>query len=298
MSVKRYTKSRLEEVFNEILDNKIALVPIGNHALKRHQVYAFNLEGRNLILKYYYIDSCFEREISAIRMLSKFDFIPRIVKYGKFDDDREYLIMEKIDGMPLMNYEKHADFSGMYFQVGQMLKKIHSVKDPNYPTRTISQSYSALYERPFKIIGNLECDDNDKSLLMKGIRYFMSLLSNDYEFEPSLVHRDYDSRNILVARKHGELSITGVIDFEHAIFFDRYYDLAYIKFKLVGKNPSMLKNFEEGYGQNIEMSDRIILHTLFICLSIASWSKNVDQDFYSKAINTITEIFSYKGINL
>jgi thiamine kinase-like enzyme len=295
MTVIRLTKEEIRHHLNNLLNTDITLTPIGNHSLKRHQVYSFHYNGKDLILKFYYINQSLW-EISALNILKDWEYAPKVFRYGAFENTSEYLITYKEPGIPLSNYENRIPTECYYEKIGSILKQIHSFSSStigfNHQTcnfNSIKEAYNFISRRTFSLINNSDYGENDQ-IIKRTMKNFYKILDSLDLNEPVLTHRDFDSRNILVTRNSEKLEINKVIDYEHSLYFDPIYDLANLYFKKLHKNDLSLDLFNKGYGSNLLINDRFLMHLSYILLSNISWSKNISNDLYNESIEMIRKI--------
>jgi aminoglycoside phosphotransferase (APT) family kinase protein len=70
-----------------------------------------------------------------------------------------------------------------------------------------------------------------------------------------LIHRDLRPANIRVHRSAGEVRV-GLIDFEHAMVGDLWFDLSRLHEELLSAWPSMADAFWEGYHPRVDSAER------------------------------------------
>ena len=107
-------------------------MPIGNHELRRHLVYKVKTIDGEFVFKYYYQDIYGGREISTLRLIDDVNIKhARLIDSGTFGEEREWLMMELLDGMPMDKIMKRLDRENLleiYKDMGIELAKIHELK--------------------------------------------------------------------------------------------------------------------------------------------------------------------------
>lgn len=89
---KETLKKRLEKKLGKIDE----LLPIGNHNLRRHYVYMINCGEKQYIIKIYYLNISWHREVFSLNHFSKTPVLaPKLINYGVFDDGVEWAMIEK-----------------------------------------------------------------------------------------------------------------------------------------------------------------------------------------------------------
>lgn len=197
--------------------------------------------------------------------------VPKIIKTG-----RNYLLMSKIKGKELQIKDR-----ALIKKAGELLAKIHSIKfhyygwiisneikpkfknwldfinyDTNLKFRKIPKKYIKLKNKIKNII------EKNKSLL--------NILN--IKSKPCLLHKDYHSSHIIVA-KH---KIEGIIDLEWAMSGHNEFDIVKSLLWIFDKKPELEKIFLEGYKKygriSREFNKRRGLYKILHSLSSLSFS--------------------------
>lgn len=185
----------------------------------------------------------------------------RIYKYSSFGEviDREYLIMEYIDALPL-NSDKvpKEHHSRLYFQAGVCLKKIHQISNDKFGW--IHKDCEKYYTPTFKpydkwsdfllryrdeiIAKSLEHEVFTQSEMDRFKNAFLPIKRFDVVTAPKMIHADLWQPNVLVSEKNGEWNVSAIIDADRAIFGDPLWDMS-LRWMIT-------KDFSQGYAEKTE----------------------------------------------
>ncbi len=306
MQRRRYKRAELAQIVSRLLKTKTQLLPIGNHELKRHQVYKVVTAKKNYVFKFYYQSNYCDREIATLKLLADEEILaPKLVSYGKFDGDREWMMIEFLDGVPLFKVMKHLkedNLREIYQAMGEELGKLHQIhfeffgdwKDDCSPVNEFIDLKSAFIkrgERVFRIVneGNIENAD----VIKKAYDLLMSNLDVlEHAKEAVLCHLDYDTRNILVKRVEGRWKFSTMLDFEHTIPYDRIADFTHLYIKDFKDDPKYKVDFIRGYNKyhQLEMDqEKFNLYLLYHALNICSWAYDIAPDYYELGLNLLKD---------
>lgn len=301
MAIKRYTKAELKNLIRTHFQEEVDLIPIGNHELRRHQVYRLTMHQKEYVFKYYYQTGYVQREIAALKTLQdRFENIPHLIDYGIIDNDREWILMEKLEGTPFFKVQKHLDketIQSLYHEMGKYLKKLHSVtfdfygnwdKDQHSVCTEIDLETS-FWNRTLRTVDLIENSElHNQNLLMEGLSLLRKLSSSVLvDTTPVFCHNDYNSRNVLIKKKEGQWKITGILDFEQSIPFEKEFDFVHLKLFDFLHYPHSEDAFFEGYGDHHLDERKINFFILYQSLKIATWAYYQSPDYYKVAIDEI-----------
>lgn len=191
-------------------------------------------------------------EVLGLRKIKALTNLP-IPKVYVYDDSHEllnapYFCMEKIQGTSLFSYkEKHKEFddSAIMYEVGKMNRTMNEIEGElfGYYAKKDKQKKS-WYEAFYDMLMDTFLDAKDISL-ERGVQeneVFALLKKHKAYFDevktPKFVHWDLWDGNVFIKDKQ----ITGMIDFERAMYADPLMECA---FRCFAKN----KHFLEGYGK-------------------------------------------------
>lgn len=302
MTVKRYTKHELENLMKDHFNKDLELIPIGNHELRRHQVYQLKMDHTEFVFKYYYQSGYSNREVASLKALEgKFDFIPKLVDYGKLDGDREWILMNKLEGIPFFKIQKHLNakiIQKIYYDMGVYLKDLHKLKfdfygDWNEEMIPLSKKITleaAFWDRASRVVGLIETRElPNKPLLEEALAYLKKYSSSVLKDSQAVfTHNDYNSRNIMIKQtSEDKWVISGVLDFEQSMPFEREFDFVHLKlFDFLHFSHSE-DYFFEGYESKNINQELLNYFILYQSLKIATWAFDQSKEYYDIAISEI-----------
>lgn len=296
----------IEKVINENIQNVVHIIPIGNHALKRHYVFLVETNRKKYVMKFYYVAKRWNREVSALLLLKDYSFLsPKLIKYG-VNDDVEWILYDYENGSLLDDVELEITYKNLkriYKAAGEQLSRIHSHRqfgefgslneNLEYVKayKTFNEYFLTEIERVFN---NLDKFDHEEYELIKDCK--KTLLEKFELLEPiregHLCHNDFGSRNIIVDVENSEYKIKSIIDFEQSVISDRYRELTLVKMKFLKDNQLLSEAFYEGYRKNLNIDENVLdqrekIYLLQYGLSICGWSKEVDKNHYNEGIDLL-----------
>lgn len=203
-----------------------------------------------------------ERLLRAIRGSLSFE-IPNPI-YCSEDVNNPFVGYKKIPGISLSRiYEKTSieERIKLGLSIGRFLTEYHSPelcltvsKDLFGGKRGTPEdhfvSWAKEYEEVKKIVFP-RIEKNSIRWLQKVFENYLEQKEN-FQFDPTLVHGDFDTSNILV--NPGTLQITGIIDFEEARISDPAQDLIFIEEGEIFSN-AVIKTYQGNIDSSLE--DRI-----------------------------------------
>ena len=107
------------KIMRDYFGDKTSIEPIVNHHLGRHFVFKVT-NSRSYVMKFYFKERKWEREISALTLLTNFSYkTPKILDRG-ITDTIEWLLYEYIEGTTLNTLDLSEDErKEIYFLLGQ-----------------------------------------------------------------------------------------------------------------------------------------------------------------------------------
>ena len=308
MNIKRYNRIQMKEIINGIMKEECEVLPIGNHELNRHLVYSVNTNDESYVFKYYYKKEVAENEILALKIVNDIDIPkPRLLDYGYIDGDREWLLMDKVDGYPLFKVFKVIKSNNLkyiYFKMGEYLAKIHKstctsscgyIKDSKAKVKKCSEYFEKLNEEYIVKIKSKGYIKDE--VIKKAVDFYyanLELLDSVKEF--SFCHNDYDGRNILVRRSEEKWVISAILDYERSMYMDRTSDFCLIHLNNFYFDDTYKEDFYSGYTSILELKkdfDRYLEYYLLVhCLKMYSWSESVAPELFKKSYIIINDIIS------
>jgi fructosamine-3-kinase len=183
--------------------------------------------------------------------------VPRIIAhdFSRSLIDRDYLIMNKLPGLPLSEASlSNKAFIRTFKEWGKYVKQIHSIQEPDNrfgyvgahqpmePQNTWKEAFLIMYRKLLEdILEQGVYDDETYDMAYKLLEDNLEVFSH---CETSrLCHGDLWVTNLLVD-ENGQ--VTGLLDFDRACWGDIEWDLAIAEYCGVTRPP-----FWEGYGGRI-----------------------------------------------
>lgn len=309
MAVQRYSRQEMQAIISNILKEDVTILPIGNHELRRHLVYRVQTHKGIFVFKYYYQEIYGGREISTLKLLKDTPLLHApLVDHGTFGSDREWLMMEMLEGMPMdkiMKRLKPDNLVEIYYDMGKALGQLHTCKTfdafgdldahgnfvKKYTNYTDAFMANNLY--CYDKIYNLQ--DPAKDLYLEGIKKVKANLHClDHVKTSCLTHLDFSPRNIFLEKKDDRRQLSAVLDFELCRPWDKNADFCQLILRDFSGHPDYEKAFYAGYktcGDLDESFDETLdFYMLNLCLQVCSWAKDVAPDYYKMAFMKLQEL--------
>lgn len=311
MAVQRYSRHEMQAIISNILRKDVTLLPIGNHELRRHLVYKVKTSDGDFVFKYYYQDIYGGREISTLRLIGDQNIKhARLIDSGTFGIDREWLMMEVLDGMPMDKIMKRIPRDNLleiYVDMGKELAKIHELKtfdffgslkeDITFVTPHTSFKEAFLDQNTYYYEKIINCSQSAKDILLlaiKKIEQNLDLL--DDVTEARLTHFDFSPRNIFISKNNNKRELAAVLDYELCRPWDKNSDFSHLILRDFPDNPDIEEAFFKGY---LEFSslDASFHHTLDfymlnLCITVCSWAEEIAPVYYETALNKIIKLLN------
>ncbi|MBP2098943.1 aminoglycoside phosphotransferase family protein [Enterococcus rivorum] len=232
------------------------------------EVYEATLNEVPVIIKYYSTEQNFQRELNALQALEKKRVkTPQILSFynGFWNKEVGYIIQEKLQGDTLLEiYSDIKDKEGLLYECGEALGKINKIltlneldisniwKYSDFETDENFKQYDWKKHFMHQIPVWIEKVDKKYKSEINYVKLEEILLQGLKEVDSSiesigLMHRDYGFRNIL----YKNINITGIIDFEHAMIGDIFFDTTKLIFNNLDfvKDCSLQKSFFDGWSK-------------------------------------------------
>ena len=299
--------SEMFKKINKIVPNVVSIRPIGNHELKRHLVYFVKTSNRELVIKFYYVNNRWNRDVAALRLLQGTSVqLPKLIEFGKFEDV-EWLLYEYKEGILLNQIADKIsknELKNIYEEAGEQLALIHSFREFNYyggldeelnfiiKFKTFKEYFNTEIKRVFNNLD--EFVHEEKNLIdcaKKALLNQLNILDSNIK-KPRLCHNDFSSRNIIVNKYDGEYHFNCIIDFEQSVVSDVDRELLFVYKRLCKNNKLLIEAFKKGYERHMKIDEDSImlkdrLYELYRGLSICGWSQKVDLEHYNDGINIL-----------
>lgn len=260
------------------------VMPIGNHELKRHQVYRLETADGDSVLKLYCYPLVRGIEAGAFARAAECGVaVPRVLQSGSLPDGGDYLLMTRMEGTPLAA-QRVTEAS--YREMGMQIGRLHARRTPvqTWYARWLAQRSM----RQMVKIRRAELPGADKAVLERAHKMEMSLLSGlDLRRTAfGLCHGDFDVRNVMAV----DGRVMGVIDCEHANYGSTVRDLAQIYRKTLvhPENHALRTAFESGYREHALLDARFLdampVYWIDDCIEACSWAYARANDYYRDSL--------------
>ncbi len=257
-------------VVERICENLFSLAPYRYKRIdtgKFNDSYFVESEGKRFVLRIapedtvpqlFYEKNMMRREPGIHRLISEKTDIPiaRIIRhdFSRSLVERDWLLMERLPGIPLSQSSLWS-FTGknrqesLFFTLGRYVREIHAIKNDwhGYPLGTNTHPREKRWFITFSgLWRNLLTDITKTGIYStKETDWLTSLLERhagafSHEPEPSFLHMDIWSQNILVDR---DGNISGIVDWDRALWGDPEIDFSVLEY--CGMTPPA---FWQGYG--------------------------------------------------
>jgi aminoglycoside phosphotransferase (APT) family kinase protein len=229
------------------------------------------------------------KETYASQLLRDLD-VP-VTRFLASDETRtrlpfRYTIANYLPGRQVMTFKDEPDVGDLYRQMGEMLRKLHTVPVPGYgafdtdglsdpvPTNTEYMNRRFTYS-----IGRFRHFGGDEALARKLEAIFASSADLFAESRGAVfAHDDFQPHNVLAERgADGRLHLTGLLDFGNARASDPVCDLAKALFCSEHDAPGSSPHILAGYGP-IDHSDpeaALRVYTLVHRVTMWMWLRHV-----------------------
>ncbi len=205
--------------------------------LKDGQSFVLKVSPTTNIQVMRYEKNIMETEVFALDRISLIREVPvpKVLFYDKSRDiiDGEYFFMEFINGIPLnkvrqmLSDEKHQAVSK---ELGKIAKKVSGIKGEYFGSiAEENKRFSKWSDAFLSMINDLMEDAQEAGVSLPyeshkvlSMIYACKDVLNDVK-EPSLIHKDLWEGNVFINPETAE--ITGIIDFERAIFADELLEV-------------------------------------------------------------------------
>ncbi|MTI68791.1 MAG: aminoglycoside phosphotransferase family protein [Firmicutes bacterium] len=306
----KYTDAQIKEKVENILNKEVKVTPIGNHQLDRHLVYLVTDRfNHSVVFKLYYKKNRRNREIASLNLLTKSDVrCPKIVANGKLKDGTEWLITEYIKGQVFDKVRKDMDILDQLHilkEMGNELGKIHSYKTFDFFGNWDRHGKSIENIKDYRKVFIRRCERTLDNLLKQQLpdinlqRKAAKKLRDNYHLIDNisvsrLSHNDFDGRNVLVKKTDEKWKLSGVLDFEQCIPWDKDQDIATLYHKYFLKSKEYKEAFYRGYNKYFNDKDinkeKINFYLLYNGLVICSWTYDVVNEYYKEGIKLLKHL--------
>lgn len=303
-----YDPLQVQNFIAPILGYEPSLMPIGNHHLKRNAVYKIweKSDHQPLILKLYTKPLRAVREKICLSLLKDTDLpTPEMVASGE-TKGLHWLVESFVPGDAFFKKEvalSRAEINKLYQDFGKVLRTLHQVKRFSqfgaFENQAFYVPFSQYVDSFLKRILSIEevivtHRSKDYKLLLRAIYVLKKNLSLLSQVEEGvLCHNDYDGRNILIAPKKGEICVSGLIDFEQSMPWDRDFDFISFYVKVFRYEEALAQAFFQGYGLSKEdfsaFMQKKSYYLLYQGTTIGSFAEKTAPDYYDLGIQLVQE---------
>ena len=256
----------------------------------------------------------FQKEIIAYNYIKKKDStipIPKITEIGDYKEIKKrkyiYCIAEKKPGDFVHLFPKEK-FDLVDEYLIETLNKIHSVdisKTKGYGKwkKFTSAELNSMQEHILDVIERQKVYTNErfssgifeKDLYIQGSEKIKQLIKYCSE-KRSLVHADYGYDNVLA---DADGNITAVYDWEHSIFGDFVYDIAWIDFWEFRAEGTYARLYYDKYKDSKDLdfddyAERLLCYKIYIGMTAAGFfSESNQEDKYLSAKQKILNLLLF-----
>ncbi|WP_055667543.1 aminoglycoside phosphotransferase family protein [Desnuesiella massiliensis] len=305
-----YSEKELNIILNKVLNKRIIkITPVGNHHLKRHLVYKVDiLNEQSLIFKLYYKKNKRDRELNSLKLLENSTVkLPRVVSYGTLENEDEWIICEFIEGEVFDRIKDKIPYDQqlkLFYQMGTELGKIHSYKtfdffgDWNSPNKNLKDYSKYLVENMEQCFEEiLKQKLPDENLLLQAIQLIRHSYNDlDKHILPTLIHNDFDGRNILVKQVNGQYDISAIIDFEMSMPGNIKNDLVALYYRYFLDNKDFERNFIKAYSSYLPIEEafykELNIELLKFLVGNCSWAYWQAPDYYKDNIEFLRRLLN------
>lgn len=297
----------ISQIFREKLyQNKVDILPCGNHDLNRNLVFKVYTSFDQWIIKFYYKPLKRTREINALSYFEQSHL--KIVDHGILKNGVEWLIYNFIEGQLLEQcYEtlSDANLETLFFDIGREMARLHNVKQFDYFGDWVSHKQSALEnyknfimnDTERLILNNLQYNQDEQVILNSAITLLRHEYQNIRDLKAGrLCHRDFDGRNIIVNYSNGAYKLDTILDFEKCVVFNEHFDIIGLYRKYFLNAPQLIKPFKAGYEDILKIDSSFNIELKFnllrLGIDLSSWAKYVSNDFYVETITYLSDLLS------
>lgn len=281
-----------------------AILPCGNHDLKRNMVYKVHTSGGQYVIKFFYKPGKCMRELNALSYYQPPEL--SILASGVTDDHTEWIIYNHIEGelldrklKQLKNDEMKRIFNGIGYEMGR-LHQAHAFDyfgDWDPAKKSPVKAYVAFMKMEVeRIITNINAQTLPGGEIL---RDSISVLKSEMEhIEPighgRLCHRDLDGRNILIDQKKGAYEFKTFLDFEKCVVDNCYNDVIGLFRKYFLDYPYLLKPFFYGYKETGMLTSDFYKSFRFLLykngLHICSWTYSYSKSYYHEGLDFLKKL--------
>jgi Ser/Thr protein kinase RdoA (MazF antagonist) len=244
-------------------------------------------DGSALALKVYdsyYTERMF-KEHSLYRLLEPRALpLPRVLGMNELDEEFgcAVLVMSVVDGVPLRDVLSELpqnQLLSVYRQIGAMQRELHEVTFDRFSLLIDiaadghDDNAGLMAERTAAAIAEFRDHGGGESMAVMFERHFaVNAMLFARCKQAVLCHNDFHEANVLVDLAHGEVKISGLIDFENALAADPLFDLAKTQNHARRGSAETLAALVEGYGpMPADWRKPFALYELFHALELRNW---------------------------
>ncbi|NUR98043.1 MAG: aminoglycoside phosphotransferase family protein [Kribbellaceae bacterium] len=208
-------------------------------------------------------------------------YVPQVLYVGE-----GVTILSKLDGVPL-SQAAPADWRTTYAQLGELLRRIHSVSQPEYgyltdrildPLPDNDQYMRRQFAKKLREFEELGGNPELHTKIATHVEQHQHLFADNESADQC--HNDYHEGNILV--DPATWQVNGFIDVENAVAADPLIDLAKTIQYSAHDDAAKLAGLYDGYGAVPQ--DRIDLYRLYHSLELWDWFKSTGETTYLDSI--------------
>ena len=251
------------------------------------------------ILKIYNQKDRFENELDFMYLfMNNKCKVPRLVKYSPVNSSQSWVLYEYVEGISLSQIKNQVPSKNLNYiwkQVGQELKKIHSISVFN--TAEMENNKMDFVNRLKSSIENFSNHPMNKdvsAILDDAIHYLRNNLSRIQKSIFGIVLNDFNDRHIIIRQRKGKWAFNAFIDFELTCFGCPYVDIVGLYFNDLLESKELEEYFLAGYESERMYIDDLCIYFFLIYFGVrqCTVSQNINANHYSFGLSIIEKTFA------
>ena len=290
------------DVSTEALGKPATVSPLVPDLPERTQVYIVN--GCEAVCKLFWPKKKWTKELVGMSLLSSSEVpVPTILAKGCPERPPSWIVMTFIPGRRLFDVETAAIPQKVYTALGVLMARMHEVGPysafgmwPQEGLGAATLSDWACTRARHYVATALGASLRGHDVLVEAARYLRDQESSIHQsvgHPARFLHRDFNSRNVLVGR---DWEVTGILDFERSEPGDPAEDFARLALGEPAWKPGFDQQFLAGYTsvRNVDkgFGERVLFHLLTLIFEIANWAPSIEPAYYEEALQAARRLLS------
>ena len=229
-----YNKNDIAKFLSNKYNEEIILIPMAEGM--ESQVFSFKHDSNDFIVRINPITEGFQKDDYAYQKFSSAKIpIPKIVEYGKFNDNHSFCISEKIPGITFQDADEEtvnslmSDITELWLAISEIDISntngygVFSSQDGNAPFNSWHEYLLSILDNGkynWEKVQNMEVVDSE---LVNKIKITMQSLIKYCSEDRKLIHGDFGSNNVLIEAQTPK--INAIIDWDNALYGDLFIDI-------------------------------------------------------------------------